>query len=53
MSDPLRGSSSRRGAIGLLTLIVLYKLGDAFAGALSTTFLLRRRLHPDGSRHGQ
>lgn len=41
VADPLREFFSRRGALGLLTLIVLYKLGDAFAGALSTTFLLR------------
>jgi MFS transporter, PAT family, beta-lactamase induction signal transducer AmpG len=32
---------SRKHAVGLLALIVLYKLGDAFAGALSTTFLIR------------
>ena len=32
---------SRRNAVGLLALIVLYKLGDAFAGSLSTTFLIR------------
>lgn len=32
---------SRRRALALLALIVLYKLGDAFAGALSTTFLIR------------
>ncbi len=32
---------SRRNAIGLLLLIVLYKLGDAFAGSLTTSFLLR------------
>ncbi len=32
---------SRQGALGLLLLIVLYKLGDSFASALSTTFLLR------------
>ncbi len=32
---------SRKHAAGLLALIVLYKLGDAFAGALSTTFLIR------------
>ncbi|CAM3736951.1 muropeptide transporter [Bordetella bronchialis] len=41
VSEPLREFFSRRGAMGLLILIVLYKLGDAFAGALSTTFLLR------------
>jgi PAT family beta-lactamase induction signal transducer AmpG len=39
--EPLREFFTRRGALGLLVLIVLYKLGDAFAGALSTTFLLR------------
>ena len=32
---------SRRGAIAMLLLVVLYKLGDAFAGNLTTTFLLR------------
>ena len=32
---------TREGAIALLLLVVLYKLGDAFAGNLSTTFLLR------------
>jgi PAT family beta-lactamase induction signal transducer AmpG len=41
VSEPLREFFSRRGAMSLLILIVLYKLGDAFAGALSTTFLLR------------
>lgn len=39
--EPLREFFSRRGALMILFLIVLYKLGDAFAGALSTTFLLR------------
>jgi PAT family beta-lactamase induction signal transducer AmpG len=39
--EPLREFFTRPGALGLLVLIVLYKLGDAFAGALSTTFLLR------------
>jgi PAT family beta-lactamase induction signal transducer AmpG len=39
--EPLREFFSRRGALMILLLIVLYKLGDAFAGALSTTFLLR------------
>jgi len=32
---------SREGALALLALVVLYKLGDAFAGNLTTTFLLR------------
>jgi PAT family beta-lactamase induction signal transducer AmpG len=39
--EPLVEFFRRRGAITILLLIVLYKLGDAFAGALSTTFLLR------------
>ncbi|MBB5215774.1 muropeptide transporter [Parapusillimonas granuli] len=39
--EPLREFFSRRGAVTILLLIVLYKLGDAFAGALSTTFLIR------------
>ncbi|ARP91994.1 MFS transporter [Bordetella genomosp. 9] len=39
--DPLREFFGRPGAWTVLILIVLYKLGDAFAGALSTTFLLR------------
>jgi PAT family beta-lactamase induction signal transducer AmpG len=32
---------TRQGAVALLVLVVLYKLGDAFAGNLTTTFLLR------------
>lgn len=32
---------SQRHAVALLALIVLYKLGDAFAGSLSTSFLIR------------
>lgn len=39
--EPLMEFFRRRGAVTILVLIVLYKLGDAFAGALSTTFLLR------------
>src|SRR5690606_3262871 len=39
--EPLREFFQRRGALWILLLIVLYKLGDAFAGALSTTLLLR------------
>jgi PAT family beta-lactamase induction signal transducer AmpG len=38
---PLREFFSRPGAWVLLVLIVLYKLGDAFAGSLTTAFLLR------------
>lgn len=39
--EPAREFLARRGALALLAAIVLYKLGDAFAGALSTTFLIR------------
>ncbi|NYT85071.1 muropeptide transporter [Pollutimonas harenae] len=39
--EPLLEFFKRRGALTILLLIILYKLGDAFAGALSTTFLLR------------
>ena len=39
--EPLREFLSRRGALALLLLIILYKLGDAFAGTLSTAFLIR------------
>ncbi len=38
---PWNAFFERRHALALLTLIVLYKLGDAFAGSLSTTFLIR------------
>jgi PAT family beta-lactamase induction signal transducer AmpG len=41
VGEPLREFFTRRGAVAVLLLIVLYKLGDAFAGALSTTFLIR------------
>lgn len=40
-AEPLREFLSRRGALWLLVLLVLYKLGDAFAFSLSTAFLLR------------
>ena len=39
--EPFSEFFSRRGAILLLLLAVLYKIGDAFAVSLSTTFLLR------------
>lgn len=32
---------SRRGAMALLALVILYKMGDAFGGSLNYTFLLR------------
>lgn len=38
---PLKEFFSRNGALALLVLIVLYKLGDAFAGTLTTAFLIR------------
>lgn len=38
---PLKEFFSRENAIGLISLIILYKLGDAFAGTLTTTFLIR------------
>lgn len=41
VAEPLLEFFKRPGALSILLLIVLYKLGDAFAGALSTTFLLR------------
>ncbi len=39
--EPFNEFFSRPEAVTVLVLIVLYKLGDAFAGALSTTFLIR------------
>jgi MFS transporter, PAT family, beta-lactamase induction signal transducer AmpG len=39
--EPLREFLSRPGAGALMLLLVLYKLGDAFALSLSTAFLLR------------
>jgi PAT family beta-lactamase induction signal transducer AmpG len=39
--EPFREFLSRPAALGLLALILLYKLGDAFAGALITHFLLK------------
>lgn len=39
--EPFKEFFARPEVWTLLLLIVLYKLGDAFAGALSTTFLIR------------
>jgi PAT family beta-lactamase induction signal transducer AmpG len=39
--EPWDAFFARRHAVALLALIVLYKLGDAFAGSLSTAFLIR------------
>ncbi|PIQ98011.1 MAG: muropeptide transporter AmpG [Nitrospinae bacterium CG11_big_fil_rev_8_21_14_0_20_56_8] len=41
VGGPLREYFSRPGAWVFLALIVLYKLGDAFAGSLTTAFLIR------------
>jgi PAT family beta-lactamase induction signal transducer AmpG len=38
---PLQDFVSRPFALSMLLLIVLYKLGDAYAGTMTTTFLLR------------
>ncbi len=38
---PLKDLFSRRAAISFLLLIILYKIGDAFAGTLTTAFLIR------------
>lgn len=38
---PLKDYFSRKAAISLLILIVLYKLGDAYAGTLTTAFLIK------------
>jgi PAT family beta-lactamase induction signal transducer AmpG len=39
--EPLAEYFARHGAWLMLVLIILYKLGDAFAGTLTTAFLLR------------
>lgn len=39
--EPWDAFFARDRAVALLALIVLYKLGDAFAGSLSTAFLIR------------
>ncbi len=41
VAGPFAEFFSRPGVWSLLALIVLYKLGDAFAGSLTTTFLIR------------
>ena len=41
IGGPLIEFFSREGAWAILALIILYKLGDAFAGSLTTTFLIR------------
>jgi len=39
--EPLGEYFARHGAWVMLILVILYKLGDAFAGSLTTAFLLR------------
>jgi PAT family beta-lactamase induction signal transducer AmpG len=39
--EPFMDYFSRQGAIAMLVLVLLYKLGDALAGSLSTTFFIR------------
>ncbi|MFM1826980.1 MAG: hypothetical protein RLY67_361 [Pseudomonadota bacterium] len=39
--EPFKEFFGRKAAIVILVAIVLYKLGDAFAGSLSTAFLIR------------
>jgi PAT family beta-lactamase induction signal transducer AmpG len=41
VTQPMAEFFSRHGAVSLLVLVVLYKLGDAFAGNLTTAFLLK------------
>ncbi|MCS6781441.1 MAG: MFS transporter, partial [Geminicoccaceae bacterium] len=41
VAKPFAEFFARPGAAALLALVVLYKLGDAFAGNLTTAFLLR------------
>jgi PAT family beta-lactamase induction signal transducer AmpG len=38
---PLKDFFSRKAAVVIILFIILYKLGDAYAGALSTAFLIR------------
>ena len=40
ISGPLKELFNRPGVVGLLTLIVLYKIGDAVAASLQTAFLI-------------
>ncbi|MEW5745907.1 MAG: MFS transporter [Nitrospirota bacterium] len=41
VGGPLKDFFSRSSALVLLLLIVLYKLGDAYAGTMTTAFLIR------------
>ena len=39
--DPIKEFLTRNKALSLLALVVLYKIGDAYAGSLTISFLLR------------
>jgi PAT family beta-lactamase induction signal transducer AmpG len=41
IKGPLKEYFSRKSAIAFLFLIILYKLGDAYAGTLTTAFLIK------------
>ncbi len=41
VTGPLTDFFNRRAAVLILLLIILYKLGDAYAGTMTTAFLLR------------
>lgn len=41
VSGPFKAFFARPEAWGLILLVILYKLGDAFAGSLTTAFLIR------------
>lgn len=41
LNQSLGNYFSMKGAVGFLAFIILYKLGDAFAGSLTTPFLLK------------
>lgn len=41
VSGPLSDFFARKGALSILLLIILYKLGDAYAGSLTMAFLMR------------
>ena len=44
ISGPFKNFMTKPGAIAFLVLIILYKLGDAFAGSLTTAFLIRGKM---------
>lgn len=41
VTGPMRDYFQRKGALLILLLIIFYKLGDAYAGSLTTAFLIR------------